>query len=97
MVKETLVEVMKKAGADLIELLRQKKIGIREAFWFYSSDEQRWTLTIATPFYEQRGRRKSYGEIEKVLQDDSELSKFLHLQDIRVTSPKKFGVIELGE
>lgn len=48
MASEPLVSSEIDAGLKLLRVLDEAKFGVKAAFWFYHSDQERWRFVIAT-------------------------------------------------
>ena len=60
LVMDTLSDQMIKAGAMLIERLDADNAEVKSAFWFFSTDDNKWKLIIASPLVGSEGPKKFY-------------------------------------
>jgi hypothetical protein len=65
--KRTLVDADIDAGRELIEELAREGFDVDAAFWLYSTESDRWRLTIASRFVQRLGPRAAYQRIQAVL------------------------------
>lgn len=71
-VKEQLTREMVEAGDELTNRLRNDKgdFGLLCSLWLYSSDFNRWKLTVGTPIVDNSGPIHAYQQIEGIVGDD---------------------------
>jgi len=63
----TLVENQIDAGQRLLDLLGEKGVVVRAACWVKPVEEDRWSLYIATPSVEEKGKLEAYRQVTPVL------------------------------
>jgi hypothetical protein len=85
LVKETLTEEMKSAGAALTRALDEAGWSVVGSFWYYESDDNRWKLMLASPRVSTDGRREAYGAVIKAL--DALHQSRTNLKHITVIEP----------
>lgn len=71
-VKEQLTREMVEAGDELTKRLINDKddFGLLCSLWLYSSDFNRWRLTVGTPIVDSSGPIQAYRHIEAAVGDD---------------------------
>lgn len=85
LVKESLTEEMKAAGAELTRKLDEAKWPVTASFWYFVSDDNQWKLIVASPKLESEGPKQSYEAISDAL---STLRKYFDgLDFISVVAP----------
>jgi hypothetical protein len=63
----TLVENQIEAGQRLLDQLDKKGFVVRVACWVKPAEEDRWSLYIATPSVDERGKLEAYRQLTPVL------------------------------
>jgi len=86
LVKETLTEEMKKAGAELTRKLDEASWPVTASFWYFVSDDNQWKLIVASPKLESEGPKQSYEAISNAVSTLREY--FGGLEFISVVTPK---------
>lgn len=97
MATETLVREMIDDGQMLIEQLRKGGVDVAAAMWLKPSDEDRWSLYLASSAVEAKGIVAAYGDVLPVLRSmpNSRLGLF-DIKVIGVTHPIAQDVLELN-
>ena len=84
-VKEELTRDMVAAGHKLTELLRQDQdFGILCSLWLYSSESNRWKLTLGTPVVDNSGPIHAYQLIQGIVTNDWQEQWDIHPYNISV-------------
>ncbi|WP_089686835.1 hypothetical protein [Catalinimonas alkaloidigena] len=78
-------EINIEGGKILIRKLDDSDLLIKSAFWFLFPETQEWRLVIVTPQVDQRGPRKVYEKIQKILSSMGDSS--ISLDQITLMSP----------
>src|SRR5947207_1961744 len=89
LVKEPLTREMIEAGGQLLERLQATDLEIVGMFWLYSSESNRWHLTLVSPQVADQGAREVYGKIWDVLYGAADRVDGLDLADITILDPKE--------
>jgi hypothetical protein len=87
MVKEALVREVIEATEKLLKELDERQFDVKVAVWLYYPEENQWNLLLAIPLYDRLGPKKTYAEIQSVLNSSPDIQKQIRLTDISVTSP----------
>jgi len=85
LVKETLTDDMKKAGADLTRTLDEAKWPVVASFWLFSPEENEWKFFLASPKLVSDGPKNAYEAIARALSNLRE--HFPTLEYISVVAP----------
>jgi hypothetical protein len=85
LVKESLTEEMKKAGADLTRKLDEAKWPVVASFWLFIAEENEWKLFLASPKLVSDGPKNAYEAISDALSTLRE--HFPTLESISVMPP----------
>lgn len=67
LVKDILSDAMVRVGAELIRVMKQKKVVIDVAAWIYSDESKQWRLVFASPDVNSQGSRSALRRIQSVL------------------------------
>jgi hypothetical protein len=70
----TLVETQTEHGQHLIAKLREEGFVLRAAFWAKPTEEDRWSLYLATPALEKMGILPAYGSVLRAFRSLGEVS-----------------------
>jgi hypothetical protein len=86
MAKVPLVERDKEDGKILLRQLDQDEFPVSSAFWYYSSEDERWDLIIASRLVREQGPLAAYRELGETMKriqatDFSMDSSRVHLVD----------------
>ena len=88
LVKESLTDVMIRAGAELTKKLDELQWPVLASLWFYLSEGNQWRLVLASPRVTLDGPKKSYETIQSALATTPAAKGTLALSDIGVTDPE---------
>jgi hypothetical protein len=86
-VKESLTEVMIRAGAELTRKLDERGWPVIASLWLYRSEANRWRLVLASPLVASDGRRKSYEIVQAALEATPAAEGAMALSNVSVTEP----------
>ncbi len=106
LVKEPLSWDMVTAGEALVKRLLEADIGLVCAFWFYTSESNRWKIVFSFPQVHTEGPRRAYETVQRIIKGPEGFSQmpsdfdrvaffFPHLSNITVLSPKDPLVIAM--
>lgn len=78
------------AGRRLIDALDRDGFDVNTALWFYTAEDQRWELVIASKDVQKKGLIDSYtrvGRVFRAIPDIDALRDGLDLDDVILTKP----------
>jgi len=105
-VKEQLTPDMIAAGHELTRLLRQyTDFGLLCSLWLYTSESNRWKLTVGTPVVDSAGPIHAYQLIQGIISNEWQEQWDVHLYNISVlrsnhslvTAVRSLGHFEIQE
>src|SRR5262245_16559585 len=85
--QSTLVTEHIEDGRRLVERLIQEGIGVTAACWLKTEDDGEWSLYIASPLVDEKGRRNPYGPVYSVMRQLPQ-PFWVHPFDVKLISPK---------
>ena len=88
-VKETLTNEMKEAGAELIRRLDAAGFELNAGLWLYMEEPNAWRLMLASPIVTKDGPKKAYRKIQSVMSKNPEDRKVLSLANISAVEHDK--------
>ncbi len=86
LVMDSLSDQMTEAGARLIERLDADNAEVRSAFWFFSPEEKKWKLIIASPLVGSEGPKKFYKRVSGANENANAGEVVVSLHDIEVVN-----------
>ena len=89
LVMDALSEQMIEAGAKLIERLDADDAEVKSAFWFFSSEDNKWKLIIASTLVGSEGPKKFYMRVIKANQTANAEEVVVSLHDIEVVNTNR--------
>ena len=94
MVKDVLVmdmlsNQMTEAGAKLIERLDADNSEVKSAFWFFSPEDNKWKLIIASPLVGSDGPKKFYKRVIEANRNANAEEVIVSLHDIEVVNTNR--------
>lgn len=96
LVKEPLTREMIEAGAELLRRLDEIDLDVVAAFWFYTSETNKWKLMLACPSVDTEGQKAAYGKIWDVLYGRPDGVPGIESTDTVVLSPSETTVKALA-
>lgn len=86
------------AGEKLLKSLDTVvELDIVSALWYYHAEEDKWELFIYPPKYNEnlRDQRDFYRLLQKHIDQNEEISKYISVSDVRLIANSKNNVIDL--
>ncbi len=86
LVMDALSDQMIEAGAKLIERLDADNSEVKGAFWFFSPEDNKWKLIIASPLVGSEGPKKFYKRVIAANQSADAEEVIVSLNDIEAVN-----------
>ena len=89
LVMDALSDQMIEAGAKLIERLDADNSEVKSAFWFFSPEDNKWKLIIASPLVGSDGPKKFYKRVIEANRNANAEEVIVSLHDIEVVNTNR--------
>lgn len=91
-----LVRLRIREGKRILTALDDAGFQVTAAFWWYDSEEGRWTLVIAAPRVRESGPRAAYNDLFKIIQEHiTHPLRAMGYSDIAIVAPQDQRVLSL--